>query len=44
MHRLLEKQMRDATRPDGELDLAKLLATVEGMYARTDEEIGRAHV
>lgn len=38
MHRLLEKQMREATRPDGELDLAKFLATVEGMYARTDEE------
>jgi len=38
MHRLLEKQMREATRPDGELDLARLLSAVEGMYARTDEE------
>lgn len=38
MHRLLEKQMRDATRTDGELDLAKFLAAVEGIYARTDEE------
>src|SRR6187401_2346320 len=38
MHRLLEKQMREATRPDGELDLARFLSSVEGMYSRTDEE------
>lgn len=38
MHRLLEQQIREATRPDGELDLGKLLATVSGCYIRTDEE------
>src|SRR6187401_1199627 len=38
MHRLLEKQMREATRPDGELDLARFLSSVEGMYSRTDDE------
>ena len=38
MHRLLEKQIRETTRPDGELDLVKFLATVEALYVRADEE------
>jgi diguanylate cyclase (GGDEF)-like protein/PAS domain S-box-containing protein len=38
MHRLLDKQVKDATRSDGELDLARLLAAIDGTYGRTDEE------
>ena len=38
MHRLLEKQIREATRPDGEIDLGRLLSIVEGIYVRADEE------
>src|SRR5688572_1860116 len=38
MHRLLDQQIKEATRPDGELDLGKLLATVSGCYIRMDEE------
>lgn len=38
MHRLLEKQIREATRADGEVDLGKLLAIVESIYSHTDEE------
>ena len=34
MHRLLDKQVKDALRPDGEIDLARLLAAVESTYAR----------
>src|ERR1044072_6960583 len=38
MHRLLDQQIKEATRPNGELDLGKLLAAVSGCYIRTDEE------
>ncbi|NLG76509.1 MAG: EAL domain-containing protein [Xanthomonadaceae bacterium] len=38
MHRLLDRQVREATRPDGELDLAKLLSAVEQTYARAEDE------
>src|SRR5688572_30839509 len=38
MHRLLAQQIKEATRPDGELDLGKLLAAVGGCYTKTDEE------
>lgn len=38
MHRLLEKQIRETTRPDGEIDLAKFLAAVEALYVKADEE------
>jgi diguanylate cyclase (GGDEF)-like protein/PAS domain S-box-containing protein len=38
MHRLLEKQIRDASRPDGELDLARFLAAIESTYARADDD------
>src|SRR5262249_7901006 len=38
MHRLLDKQVKEATRPDGELDLARLLGAVAGIYSKTDEE------
>ncbi|HWK50557.1 MAG TPA: hypothetical protein VNR40_11760, partial [Steroidobacter sp.] len=38
MHRLLEQQVREATRSDGELDLGKLLAAVGAAYGKTDEE------
>ena len=38
MHRLLDKQVKDALAPDGELDLARLLAAIESTYARTDDE------
>ena len=38
MHRLLDKQVKEALRPDGEIDLARLLAAVESTYARTDDE------
>jgi len=38
MHRLLDKQVKEATRADGELDLSRLLGVIGGIYARTDEE------
>ena len=38
MHRLLDKQVKDALGPNGELDIAKLLAAVENTYARADDE------
>ncbi|HEY5809213.1 MAG TPA: PAS domain S-box protein, partial [Povalibacter sp.] len=38
MHRLLEKQIREATRPDGEVDLVKFLSTVETLYVKSDDE------
>ena len=38
MHRLLDKQVKDALRRDGEIDLAKLLAAIDVTYTRTDEE------
>src|ERR671915_207808 len=38
MHRLLDKQVREATGPDGELDLAKLLeAIVRSMQLMSEE-------
>jgi diguanylate cyclase (GGDEF)-like protein/PAS domain S-box-containing protein len=38
MHRLLDKQVKDATRSDGELDIARFMHAVEAIYAKTDEE------
>ncbi len=38
MHRVLDKQVADATRADGELDVARLLAAVEQTYTRADDE------
>ncbi|WP_168160060.1 EAL domain-containing protein [Steroidobacter denitrificans] len=38
MHRLLDKQLKDATGVNGELDLASFLASVADTYARTDQE------
>jgi diguanylate cyclase (GGDEF)-like protein/PAS domain S-box-containing protein len=38
MHRLLDKQFRDAAGIDGEIDLQRLLDAVESTYARADEE------
>lgn len=38
MHRLLDKQLREARRADGDLDLDKLLSAVEAIYCKTDEE------
>src|SRR5690349_1771979 len=38
MHRLLDKQVKEALRPDGEIDLARLLAAIDATYARTDDE------
>src|SRR4030095_6341445 len=38
MHRLLDKQVKDALRPDGEIDLARLLAAIDATYARTEDE------
>src|SRR5262245_53582275 len=38
MHRLLDKQVKEATRDDGELDLARLLGFIDGTYGKTDEE------
>jgi diguanylate cyclase (GGDEF)-like protein/PAS domain S-box-containing protein len=38
MHRLLDKQIREAAGADGELDLSRFLAAVESTYARSDEE------
>jgi hypothetical protein len=33
MHRLLDKQVKDATRSDGELDIARFMTAVEAIYA-----------
>ena len=38
MHRLLEKQIRDASRSEGELDLVKFLAAIESTYSKADDE------
>lgn len=38
MHRLLDKQVKEATRPDGELDLSTLLDAVGSIYTSSDEE------
>src|SRR5690606_37535841 len=38
MHRLLDRQIKEATRPDGELDLGRLLAAISSTYSKTDEE------
>jgi diguanylate cyclase (GGDEF)-like protein/PAS domain S-box-containing protein len=38
MHRLLDKQIREATRTDGELDLARLYESIAKTYGRVDEE------
>jgi diguanylate cyclase (GGDEF)-like protein/PAS domain S-box-containing protein len=38
MHRLLNKQVKEATRPDGELDLDKFLASINATYGRIDDE------
>ena len=38
MHRLLDKQVKDATRSDGELDIGRFMSAVEAIYAKTDEE------
>ncbi len=38
MHRLLDKQIREATRATGEIELATLLAIIEGTYTKADEE------
>lgn len=38
MHQLLEKQVKSATGPDGELRLEQLLAAVNAIYERADQE------
>jgi len=38
MHRLLDKQLREAAGVDGEVELSRLLAAVAATYARADEE------
>ncbi len=38
MHRLLDRQVSDATGSDGEFDLAKFLASVERTYNRAEDE------
>ncbi|MFL6620397.1 MAG: EAL domain-containing protein [Povalibacter sp.] len=38
MHRLLDKQIRDASRSEGELDLVRFLAAIESTYAKADDE------
>ena len=38
MHRLLDRQVREATKENGELDLPKLLASIERTYDRADGE------
>src|SRR5690606_16188630 len=38
MHRLLERQVAEATGKDGELDLSRLLAAVDTTYAKADDE------
>ena len=38
MHRLLDRQVREATRSDGELDLAKFLRGVEQTYTQAEDE------
>src|SRR5262245_54166622 len=38
MHRLLDKQVKDALGPNGEIDVVRLLAAVESTYPRADDE------
>ena len=38
MHRLLDRQVMEATGPDGEFDLTKFLAAVDKTYARAEDE------
>src|SRR3954468_7037166 len=38
MHRLLDKQIRDASRSEGELDLVRFLVAIESTYAKADDE------
>jgi|HigsolmetaAR202D_1030399.scaffolds.fasta_scaffold02705_2 diguanylate cyclase (GGDEF)-like protein/PAS domain S-box-containing protein len=38
MHRLLDKQIKAASGPNGELDLQRLLDAIDATYRRTDEE------
>ncbi len=38
MHQLLGRQIRDASSPDGELSLSKLIEIVSGTYGKVDEE------
>jgi diguanylate cyclase (GGDEF)-like protein/PAS domain S-box-containing protein len=38
MHRLLEQQIREATRSDGQFDFARLASHVAATYERVDEE------
>jgi diguanylate cyclase (GGDEF)-like protein/PAS domain S-box-containing protein len=38
MHRLLDKQVKEATGPDGELDVSQFLSAVDAIYAKTDQE------
>lgn len=38
MHRLLDRQVSQATKADGELDLARLLQIVDQTYTRSDDE------
>jgi diguanylate cyclase (GGDEF)-like protein/PAS domain S-box-containing protein len=38
MHRLLDQQLKEATRPDGQVDLARLVSLIEKIFERTDEE------
>jgi diguanylate cyclase (GGDEF)-like protein/PAS domain S-box-containing protein len=38
MHRLLDKQLKDATSAGGDVDLEKLLTLIEGAYSRVDDE------
>jgi transcriptional regulator with PAS, ATPase and Fis domain len=38
MHRLLDKQVKDALGANGEIDVAKLLTAVESTYVRADDE------
>jgi diguanylate cyclase (GGDEF)-like protein/PAS domain S-box-containing protein len=38
MHRLLDRQVLEATGPDGKFDLAKFLAAVDKTYAQADDE------
>src|SRR5216110_543440 len=38
MNKLLELQLREATLPDGQIDVAKLVASVEQIYEQHAEE------
>ena len=38
MHQLLDRQIRDASGPDGELSLSRLIEIVSGTYGKVDEE------